>query len=78
VAGHGDAADARAGVLSGGGWHVKQGKVCFFVKKQQKTFDSDWPLPVKTPMPQIKESFLLLFYKKADLIFPRLTTSPHQ
>jgi hypothetical protein len=46
----------------------------FFVKKEAKKLSFIWCKPVKRPIPQIKKSFLLLFYKKevlASLIPPQ-------
>jgi len=50
-------------------------KTSFCEKKEAKKLCSLWTAPLKPPVPQIKKSFLLLFYKKEAL--PSLQSSPH-
>jgi hypothetical protein len=45
----------------------RQGKYCFFEKKQQKTFDSFWLRAPHHLWPSIAKIFCALFFKKAPL-----------
>ncbi|WP_286704986.1 MULTISPECIES: hypothetical protein [Acidiphilium] len=45
----------------------KEARTSFFEKKEAKKLFDAGPVTVQAPMPQIKKSFLLLFFKKEAL-----------